>query len=228
MKIIYTILLSFLFISNSFSFSSNVTSKQSESAQTKKEKPKKEKVSKNTNEVELKGFKLGMTKKEFKKNWKLKKTKYRQSIANLLFPNHVVTLAGVYVDKPTVWWTDEKPKKIDTIQFRFFYNIDSVYPLPCNSIDACPKVIQPASNFVRVVEAIKQKYPGFKCTETELMNKLGAKWKNRRCINHLPGDISISTIRYRNNDEWGTITILPTSNYKRGQKQNQDEFKKDL
>ena len=29
-----------------------------------------------TNEVELKGFKLGMTKKEFKKNWKFQRKKH--------------------------------------------------------------------------------------------------------------------------------------------------------
>ena len=100
--------------------------------------------------------------------------------------------------------------------------------IPCSSIDACPKVIQPASNFVRVVEAIKQKYPGFKCTESGLMNKMGAEWKNRKCIYHHGDGVSISTIRYRNNKERGTITILPTDFYLEGQKANQEEFKKDL
>ena len=225
-KINYIILIIFLFTSNAFAFSEKTKSKQSK--ETDAVKSNQEKLLNNTSEIELKGFKLGMTKKEFNSNWKSQRKKHRQSIASLLIPNYVTTLAGVYVDKPTVWWTDDKPKKIETIQFRFFYNVDAVYPIPCNTIDACPKVIQPASNFVRVVEAIKKKYPGFKCTETELMNKLGAKWKNRRCINHLSGGVSISTIRYRNNDERGTITILPTSDYKQGQKQDQEEFKKDL
>jgi hypothetical protein len=52
------------------------------------------------NEVELKGFKLGMTKKEFKKNWKKHRVKVRQSIASLILPHYTVTLAGVNVDKP--------------------------------------------------------------------------------------------------------------------------------
>lgn len=228
MKIVYIILLSFLFTSNGFSFSDKVKSDKSKSNQTTKAKPKKEKVIKNTNEVELKGFKLGLTKKEFKKIWKSQRKKYHQNISSFIIPHYTTSLAGVSVDKPTVWWTDDKPKRIDTIQFRFFYSVSGVYPVPCSSVDACPNVIQPASNFVRVVEAIKRKYPGFKCTETDLMNKMGATWKNRRCINHLPGGISISTIRYRNNDERGTITILPTSDYKQGQKQDQEEFKKDL
>lgn len=227
-KIIYVIFLSFLFISNSFSISDKINSDQSKSNQTAKAKPKKERVSKNINIVELKGFKLGMTKKDFNKNWKLKKKRHRQSIASLLIPVYVTTLAGVYVDKPTIWWSKEKPKKIDTIQFRFFYNASSVYPIPCSDVDACPHVIQPASNFVRVVEAIKKKYPGFKCTETDLMNKMGAKWKNRRCIYHDGYGTSISTIRYRNNDERGTITILPTDIYMQGQKNNEKEFSKDL
>jgi len=175
--------------------------------------------------IELKGFKLGMTKKEFKQLWKTHRVKVRQNIASLVIPHYTMTLAGVNVDKPTVWYN---AKQIDTIQFRFYYDVDDVQPIPCSSIDACDKLIQPASNFVRVVEAIKQKYPGFKCTETDLMNQLGAKFKNRKCIYHHGDGVSISTIRYRNNDEWGTITILPTEIYKQGQKQDAEEFKKDL
>ena len=175
--------------------------------------------------IELKGFKLGITKKEFKQLWKTHRVKVRQNIASLVIPHYTMTLAGVNVDKPTVWYDG---KQIDTIQFRFYYDVDGVQPIPCSSIDACDKLIQPASNFVRVVEAIKQKYPGFKCTETDLMNQLGAKFKNRKCIYHHGDGVSISTIRYRNNDEWGTITILPTEIYKQGQKQDAEEFKKDL
>ena len=176
-------------------------------------------------EVELKGFKLGMTKKEFKQLWKTHRVKVRQNIASLVIPHYTMTLAGVNVDKPTVWYD---AKQIDTIQFRFYYDVDAVQPIPCSGIDACDKLIQPTSNFVRVVEAIKQKYPGFKCTETDLMNQMGAKFKNRKCIYHHGNGVSISTIRYRNNDEWGTITILPTDRYKAGQKQDAEEFKKDL
>jgi len=181
-----------------------------------------------SNEVELKGFKLGMTEKEFEKNWKSQRKKYHQNISSYLIPHYTTSLAGVSVDKPTIWWTGEKPIKVDTIQFRFFYSVSAVKPIPCSSIDACPHIIQPTSNFIRVVEAIKQKYPGFNCRETDLMNKMGAKWKNRRCVNHLADGVSISTIRYRDNDESGTITILPTSIYKQTQKEDQEEFKKDL
>ena len=177
------------------------------------------------NQIELKGFKLGMTKKEFKKTWKSQRLKTRQSLTDLIIPHYVTTLAGVEVDKPVVWWLD---KKTDTIQFRFFYNLDSVQPIPCSSIEACNYLIQPASNFVRVVEAIKQKYPGFKCTETDLMNKFGAEWKNRRCIYHHGDGVSISTVRYRNNEEWGTITILPTAEYEQGQNEDKKEFNSDL
>ena len=176
-------------------------------------------------QIELKGFKLGMTKKEFKKTWKSQRVKYHQTLGSLIIPHYTTTLAGVHVDKPTVWWWN---KKIDTIQFRFFYNVDAVKPIPCSSVEACNKIIQPASNFVRVVEAIKQKYPGFKCTETDLMNKLGAKWKNRRCIYHHGDGVSISTIRYRNIEEWGTITILPTAKYEQGQQEDKKEFNTDL
>ena len=175
--------------------------------------------------VELKDFQLGMTKKEFKKNWKKHRVKVRQSVASLLIPHYTITLAGVNVDKPVIWWLD---KKVDTIQFRFYYNIGDVQPIPCGEIAACDKLIQPAANFVRVVEAIKKKYPGFKCTETELMNKMGATWTNRKCIYHHGDGVSISTIRYRNNDEWGTITILPTAEYEQGQKENIEEFNSDL
>ena len=176
-------------------------------------------------QIELKGFKLGMTKKEFKKTWKSQREKYLQSLTNLIIPHYTTTLAGVHVDKPEIWWLD---KKTNTVQFRFFYNVDAVKPIPCSSVDACNKIIQPASNFVRVVEAIKQKYPGFKCTETDLMNKLGAKWKNRRCIYHHGDGVSISTIRYRNIEEWGTITILPTAKYEQGQQEDKKEFNTDL
>jgi len=179
----------------------------------------------NSSIVELKGFKLGMTKKEFKKNWKSKRVKVHQNLSSVLLPHYTVTLAGVNVDKPTIWWLD---KKVDTIQFRFFYNVDAVKPIPCSSIDACNKLIQPAANFVRVVEAIKKKFPGFKCSETELMNKMGAKWINRKCIYHHGDGVSISTIRYRDNDEWGTITILPTNEYKQGQQQDAEKFNNDL
>jgi hypothetical protein len=175
--------------------------------------------------VELKDFQLGMTKKEFKKNWKKHRVKVRQSITSLLLPHYTVTLAGVNVDKPVIWWKD---KKASTIQFRFYFHVDAVKPLPCSDIESCNSLIQPASNFVRVVEAVKKKYPGFKCSETELMNKMGATWKKRKCIYHHGDGVSISTIRYRNNDEWGTITILPTANYEQGQKENIEEFNSDL
>lgn len=175
--------------------------------------------------VELKDFQLGMTKKEFKKNWKKHRVKVRQNVASLLIPHYTITLAGVNVDKPVIWWLD---KKVDTIQFRFFYNVSDVQPIPCSEVASCNKLIQPAANFVRVVEAIKQKYPGFECTESELMNKMGATWTNRKCIYHHGDGVSISTIRYRNNDEWGTITILPTAEYEQGQKENIKEFNTDL
>jgi len=51
------------------------------------------------NQVELKDFKLGMSKKEFKKTWKSKRVKARQSLTNLIIPHYVITLAGVQVDK---------------------------------------------------------------------------------------------------------------------------------
>lgn len=175
--------------------------------------------------VELKDFQLGMTKKEFKKNWKKHRVKVRQNVASLLIPHYTITLAGVNVDKPVIWWLD---KKVDTIQFRFFYNVSDVQPIPCSEVASCNKLIQPAANFVRVVEAIKQKYPAFECTESELMNKMGATWTNRKCIYHHGDGVSISTIRYRNNDEWGTITILPTAEYEQGQKENIKEFNTDL
>ncbi len=176
-------------------------------------------------QIELKGFKLGMTKKEFKKTWKSQRVKYHQTLGSLIIPHYVTTLAGVHVDKPEIWWWNGK---IDTIQFRFFYNVDAVKPIPCSDIAACNKIIQPASNFVRVVEAIKNKYPGFECTETGLMNKMGAEWKNRKCIYHHGDGVSISTIRYRNIKEWGTITILPTAEYEQGQQEDKKEFNTDL
>ena len=179
----------------------------------------------NSQTVELKDFKLGMTKKEFKKNWKKHRVKVRQNLTSLLIPHYTITLAGVNVDKPRIWWLD---KKVDTIQFRFYYDVDDVRPVPCSDIASCDKLIQPTSNFVRVVEAIKKKYPGFKCTETDLMNKMGAEFKNRRCIYHHGDGVSISTIRYRDNDEWGTITILPTEVYKKGQQEDKKEFDTDL
>ena len=179
----------------------------------------------NSQTVELKDFKLGMTKKEFKKNWKKHRVKVHQNLSSLLIPHYTITLAGVNVDKPVIWWLD---KKVDTIQFRFYYDVDDVKPIPCSEVASCDKLIQPTSNFVRVVEAIKKKYPGFKCTETDLMNKMGAEFKNRRCIYHHGDGISISTIRYRDNDEWGTITILPTEEYMQGQKDDAEEFNNDL
>ena len=60
------------------------------------------------NQVELKGFKLGLTKKEFKKVWKSQRAKYHQSLASLLIPHYTTTLAGVTVDKPDVWYTNKK------------------------------------------------------------------------------------------------------------------------
>ena len=59
-------------------------------------------------QIELKGFKLGMTKKEFKKTWKSQRVKYHQNLASFIIPLYTTTLAGVNVDKPTVWWS-KKP-----------------------------------------------------------------------------------------------------------------------
>ncbi len=170
------------------------------------------------NEVELKGFKLGLNKKEFKQIWKSQRKLYDTF-------HYVTTLAGVNVDKPYVWWT-KKPKTIEAIQFTIYYNISAT--LLCTDLKTCPNVIQPASNFVRVVEAIKNKFPGFKCTETDLMNKMGAKFVNRKCVYHNGHGISISTIRYRDNKEKGTITILPTEVYEQSKKKDAELFKKDL
>tara|TARA_Y100000817_G_C16637142_1_gene446705 strand:+ start:102 stop:674 length:573 start_codon:yes stop_codon:yes gene_type:complete len=169
-------------------------------------------------EVELKGFKLGLNKKEFKQTWKSQRKLYDTF-------HYVTTLAGVNVDKPTVWWT-KKPATIEAIQFKIYYNMSAT--LLCTELATCPNVIQPASNFVRVVEAIKNKFPGFKCTETDLMNKMGAKFVNRECVYHNGDGVSISTIRYKDNKELGTITILPTAWYKQNKKQDAELFKKDL
>ena len=64
--------------------------------------------------VELKGFKLGMTKKEFKKNWKSKRVKVHQNLSSVLLPHN--RYINKNVDKLVIWWLD---KKVDTIQFRF-------------------------------------------------------------------------------------------------------------
>ncbi len=60
----------------------------------------------NSEEINLKGFKLGMTKKEFKKNWKSKRVKVHQAFTSLIIPHYTVTLAGVNVDKLTIWYLD--------------------------------------------------------------------------------------------------------------------------
>ena len=115
-------------------------------------------------------------------------------------------------------------KSGDSIYAQYFPNVAEGNKLVCFFAPTCPHCLETAKQLV----ALKQKFPGFKCTETDLMNKLGAKWKNRRCIFHHEDGISISTIRYRDNDEWGTITILPTSELKQDQQQDTESFKKDL
>ena len=168
--------------------------------------------------VELKGFKLGMTKKEFKKTWKSQRKLHSAF-------HYITTLAGVKVDKPKVDWT-KKPKQTYAIQFQFYYSISATFL--CTDEASCPNIIQPASNFVRVVEAIKRKYPGFECSETNLMNKMGAEFINRECIYNHGDGVSISTNRYHGNEQMGTITILPTQDLINAKKQSEKTFNNDL
>ena len=51
------------------------------------------------NHIEIKGFKLDMTKKEAKANWKDIRIKSKW-LQNVLIPNYYMTLAGIDVPKP--------------------------------------------------------------------------------------------------------------------------------
>ena len=182
-------------------------------------------------EVDLKGFKLEMTKKEFKKTWKSQRKKHLGSLFNLVIPHYTTSLAGVAVDKPMIWWKKKEGKKVvRAISFEFYYGYDEAL---CTEAESglgtiCSRVRGSSANFIRVVEAIKQKYPGFECTESDLMNKMGAEWKNRKCVYHNGDGVSISTIRYRNNKDYGTITILPTNEYVGAKEESKKEFNTDL
>ena len=149
-------------------------------------------------EIEIKGFKLDMTKKEAKANWKEVRIKSKWMNAKLI-PHHYMTLAGIPVPKPIIWY-DKKSKAKPVTEMAWFFCYDDG--------DACQMQGDKghsATTFSTIVEALKTKYP-LECTTSTLQNGFGAKYEDRLCMYESNG-VTLKTERYEDDLTGGRISI---------------------
>src|SRR6056300_812680 len=153
-------------------------------------------------EIEIKGFKLDMTKKEAKANWKDKRIKSKWLNAKLI-PHHYMTLAGIDVSKPTIWYDKKnKPygKHVIELAWTFCYSGNEFCQMQGDQ--------HSPTTFALVVEALKSKYP-LECTTSTLQNGFGATFEDRTCY-YRNSDIVLRTNRYENRNlsgQAGSIRI---------------------
>ena len=148
-------------------------------------------------EIEIKGFKLDMTKKEAKANWKDIRIKSKWLNAKLI-PHHYMTLAGISVPKPILWY-DKKSKGEPVKEMAWFFCYDKS--------DWCQMQGDQHSpiTFTTIVEALKKKYP-LECTTSTLQNGFGAKYEDRLCMYESNG-VTLKTERFDNDLTEGRISI---------------------
>jgi len=141
-------------------------------------------------EIEIKGFKLDMTKKEAKANWKEIRIKSKW-IQNILIPNYYMTLAGIDVSKPYLYFdkknkSEGKPLYYIAWEFCYKPNLE----MGCSEQGSR----HTPTSFALIVEALKTKYP-MECMESTLQNGFGATFQDRTCI-YTHNGITLKTQRY--------------------------------
>ena len=150
-----------------------------------------------TAEIEIKGFKLEMDKKEAKKTWKTHRIKSKWLNAKLI-PHYYMTLAGIDVSKPTIWYDDSKAKQIEELAWFFCYDSED---FGCAMQGG---TITPVA-FAVIVDALKNKYD-MTCDEHEVQNGFGAKFTDRTCVHEHKGVI-LKTERYTDSLKQSRISI---------------------
>ena len=150
-------------------------------------------------DIEIKGFKIGMSKAEAKSNWKEVRIKSKWLNAKLI-PHHYMTLAGIPVSKPLLWYNKKaEGKPVEEMAWMFCYDEND---------GACQMQGDKGHNtttFATIVEALKTKFD-LKCTTRELQNAFGAKFEDRTCIYKNNGYI-LKTERYEDDTTGGRISI---------------------
>ena len=164
-------------------------------------------------EIEIKGFKLEMTKKEAKQTLKAVKIKSKWLNAKLI-PHHYMTLAGVNTPTPTIWYDKKNKadgKPVVEIAWIFCYDAEEFGCAMQGS------TINPTA-FAVITDALKSKY-AMTCDEHEVQNGFGAKFTDRTCIYENNGVI-LKTERYTDSLKESRISI-----YKKGtSKINKDDI----
>jgi len=142
------------------------------------------------NHIEIKGFKLDMTKKEAKANWKDIRIKSKW-LQNVLIPNYYMTLAGIDVPKPYLSYDKKNKaegKPVYYIAWEFCYKSNMDVGCSQQGDRHSP------TSFALIVEALKTKYP-LECYNTTLQNSFGATFEDRTCT-YTHNGITIKTQRY--------------------------------
>ena len=150
-------------------------------------------------EIEIKGFKLDMTKKEAKANWKDVRIKSKWLNAKLI-PHHYMTLAGIDVSKPTIWYDKKNKadgKPVIELAWTFCYSGNEFCQMQGDQ--------HSPTTFALIVEALKTKYP-LECTTSTLQNGFGAKYEDRLCMYESNG-VTLKTERFDNDLTEGRISI---------------------
>src|SRR5210317_102509 len=104
-------------------------------------------------EIEIKGFKLDMTKKEAKSNLKAVRIKSKWLNAKLI-PHYYMTLAGIDVETPRLWYDKKNKaegKPVVELAWSFCYS--------GNEYCQMQGAQHSPTTFALVVEALKTKYP---------------------------------------------------------------------
>jgi len=154
-------------------------------------------------DIEIKGFKLGMTKKEAKANVKNVRIKSKWLNAKLI-PHYYMTLAGVHTETPRLFYDKKNKaegKPVLELAWTFCYSGNEFCKMQGDQ--------HTPTTFAVVVEALKTKYP-LECRTSTLQNGFGATFEQRIC-SYKKNGVVLETTRYDHSglmEEMGIIRMF--------------------
>ena len=164
--------------------------------------------------INIKGFELGMSKIEVKKN--INEIGIKSKWLNAKLWNHkYMTLAGIDTSLPKIWYNEDK--NVKELAWFICYNDDEGCAMQGDAGHT------PVSfNIINL--ALIKKF-NMICKDYELQNGFGAKFTNSKCYYHDKHEGTLETNRFESGDlKTGTIRIYPTEIYLKKFKDNSDDL----
>ena len=150
--------------------------------------------------IDIRGFYIGMDKKEAKAHWKAE-TEY-----DWMNAGYFTTIGGVKTASPAVGYNDNK--KVDHVQWAISYS-----ELDCQTFFTGACYTYSVQTFVNVVELLQEKFGEFDCKESIWQNAFGKQATNRECIFRDGKGSLIRTVRYHYGNQYGVISLTSEASY---------------